>query len=261
MAAEKATAPAPPSRAPRVRPGPTLLTAEGVFASFEHNSVLRDVSLSLNGGEVVALMGRNGAGKSTLLRCLAGIQTPDRGSVRVGGRPPVPGRGVGLCPQTPEDILFKDTVGDEMRASLVGREDEVRPILEALGIALLENRHPRDLSAGERLLVAVGVTVAAGSEVLLLDEPTRGLDSPTKDLLSRFLKDHAAEGRAAMFASHDVELVAALADRVVMLAGGEVIAEGTPREVLAGSPVFAPQTSRVFGPHWMTPDDLLEVER
>jgi energy-coupling factor transport system ATP-binding protein len=261
MAAAGKVAPTPPSKGLATSVGASLLEAEHVVASYEATSVLRNVSLSLRRGEVVALMGRNGAGKSTLLRCLAGIETPDKGSVRVGGRPPVPGRVVGLCPQTPEDILFKDTVGDEIRESLVatGRDDNVRPILEALGIVRHEHRHPRDLSAGERLLVAVAATVATGGEVLLLDEPTRGLDALTKELLSTFLKSHAGKGNTVLFASHDVEFVAALADRIVMLAGGEVIAEGTPHEVLGDSPVFAPQTTRVFGRGWMTPDDLLET--
>jgi energy-coupling factor transport system ATP-binding protein len=203
-------------------------------------------------------MGRNGAGKSTLLRCLAGAARPDSGSVRIEGDAISLGGNVALCPQTPEDILFKDTVSDEVRATLRahGHQGDAHPILDALGIVHLATHHPRDLSAGERLLAAVAATVATDAKVLLLDEPTRGLDAHTKQRLASFLRAYAQEGRAVVFASHDVELVAELATRVVMLAGGEIIADGTPQEVIAESPVFAPQTARVFGSQWLTPEEL-----
>lgn len=258
MAAERGVRP-PAAQLPAIpSPGSLLLEAREVSAGYEGSLVLRAIDLSLRAGDVVALMGRNGAGKSTLLRCLAGAARHDSGSVRIDGDAISPGGNVALCPQTPEDILFKDTVGDEVRATLRahGREAEADRVLDSLGIAHLASRHPRDLSAGERLLAAVAATVATGAKVLLLDEPTRGLDGETKQRLSSFLRAYAQEGRAVLFASHDVELVAELATRVVMLAGGDVIADGTPREVIAESPVFAPQTARVFGSRWLTPEEL-----
>ena len=250
-----------PTRVPRPAVpslGAALLEARGLSADHDGTRVLREVDVALRAGEVVALMGRNGAGKSTLLRCLAGLRSPDSGVVIFEGGLVKPGHDVALTPQTPEDILFKDSVRDEVSATLQahGREDGSDEILESLGIAHLATRHPRDLSAGERLLAAVAATVATDASVLLLDEPTRGLDAPTKERLSMFLRAYAARGRAVMFASHDVELVAEVATRVVMLAGGEVIADGAPREVMAGSPVFAPQTARVFGSDWLTPEEL-----
>jgi energy-coupling factor transport system ATP-binding protein len=251
-----------PGRAPQPKlasQGPVLLQARDVSAGYEGTVVVKNVDLSLKAGEVVALMGRNGSGKSTLLRCLGGLRDPDSGSVTAGGVEVEAGRDVALCPQTPEDILFKDTVGEEVRTTLQahGRSEGAHQILDALGIVHLAARHPRDLSAGERLLTAVAATVATDAKVLLLDEPTRGLDARTKERLSRFLRSYAAEGRAVLFASHDVELVAELATRVVMLAGGEVITDGAPRDVMAGSPVFAPQTARVFGSDWLTPEELV----
>lgn len=264
MAGRAVAAPARLPR-PRVELGDVLLEARDLCASYDGMTVLQGVTLSLRAGEIVALMGRNGAGKTTLLRCLAGVQEPDRGAVVTDGDSPRPGLEVGLCPQTPEDVLFSDTVADEVRATLKahGRDedDAVHPLLARLGIDRLAARHPRDLSAGERLLVAVAAVVATNARVLLLDEPTRGLDAPTKERLSRFLRGHAAAGRAVVFASHDVELVAELANRVVMLAGGEQIADGTARAVLAESPVFAPQTAKVFGSDFMTPDDVASPVR
>lgn len=247
--------------APRLHDGDVVLAAERLSAGYPGTIALRDVDLSLRAGELVALMGRNGAGKTTLLRCLAGVQQPDTGSVAVAGRSPRPGVDVALCPQTPEDILFADSVADEVRKTLEAhdRNSTVHELLDGLGIVHLATRHPRDLSAGERLLAAVAAVVATGARVLLLDEPTRGLDAETKESLSSFLRDRAADRRAVVFASHDVELVAGLADRVIMLAAGEVIADGTPADVLGDSPVFAPQTAKVFGNGFLVPEDVAET--
>lgn len=235
-----------------------LLAATGVSSSYDGSVAIGSVTVALHAGEVVALMGRNGSGKSTLLRTLAGIHAPDRGGVTVAGHPPRSGTDVALCPQTPEDLLFKDTVRDEVRTTLHahGLEGDGDGVLGELGIAHLADRHPRDLSAGERLLVGVASVVAADAKVLLLDEPTRGLDAETKERLSGFLEVYARRGNTVMFASHDVEMVAAVAHRVVMLAGGEVIADGPPSEVLGSSAAFAPQTARVFGPDWLTPEQV-----
>jgi energy-coupling factor transport system ATP-binding protein len=155
-------------------------------------------------------------------------------------------------------VLFRDSVGDEVRTTLAARGDRgpVGPWLEPLGIAALVGRHPRDLSAGERLLVATAAIAATAAPVLALDEPTRGLDPDAKERLAAFLRGHAGGGGAALVATHDVELAAAVATRVVILAGGEVVAEGSPAEVLGDSQVFAPQMTRVFGPGWLTPEQV-----
>ena len=241
--------------------GETRTVVRGLSAEHDGVPALRRVELRIGGGEIVALMGRNGAGKTTLLRSIVGVHRPSAGDVLVDGRVPRPGVDVGLCPQEPESILFADTVADEVRSTLRARElaDDPTPILDELGIGDLASRHPRDLSAGQRLLVAVAAIAAARAPVLLLDEPTRGIDPDAKDRLTRFLRSHAADGGVAMFATHDVELAAAVATRVVMLAGGEVIADGDPATVLGDSRVFAPQMTRVFGPGWLTPEQVAEA--
>jgi energy-coupling factor transport system ATP-binding protein len=109
------------------------------------------------------------------------------------------------------------------------------------------------------LLVATAAIAATGAPILLLDEPTRGLDPAAKKRLTRFVRAHAADGGAVVVATHDVELAAAVASRVGMLAGGEVIADGDPSVVLGDSRVFAPQMTRVFGPGWLTPDQVVEA--
>ena len=241
--------------------GEVLISTGALDAGYGDHDVLRRIDLKVRAGEVVALMGRNGSGKSTLLRCLVGLHEPSRGGVLVGGHAPVPGTDVGLCPQDPDNILFKDTVRDEVAATLgwsgsSGSPDEV---LRELGIDELADHHPRDLSAGERLLVATAATVATGAPVLLLDEPTRGLDIASKTRLASFLRGRAADLKATVFATHDVELAAEVATRVVMLAKGEVIADGPPEEVLGDSAVFAPQMTRVFGPGWLTADQVADA--
>jgi energy-coupling factor transport system ATP-binding protein len=248
------------AQAPPERSGvgePTLLEARAVEAEYDRR-VLHRVDLSLRRGEVVVLMGRNGAGKSTLLRVLAGLHPLLAGTVRTREGSPRPGRDVALCPQMPETVLFKESVRDEIATSLaaVGRDGPVHDLLEHLGLGDLSERHPRDLSSGQRLLVAVAAIAATGAPVLLLDEPTRGLDPDSKRRLCRLLEGLTGDGGAALVATHDVELAAALAGRVVLLAAGEVIAEGTPAEVLSDSPVFAPQMARVLGPGWLTPEQV-----
>jgi energy-coupling factor transport system ATP-binding protein len=238
--------------------GQVLVRAERLEAGYGARAVLTGIDLELRAGEVAALMGRNGAGKTTLLRCLSGLHAPGAGRVGSGAGPPRPGVDVALCPQEPESLLFRERVVDEI--AVTARRGPARAsateIVAALGLDGAEDRHPRDLSAGERLLVALGAVVATGAPVLLLDEATRGLDPETKLRLTSFLRGSASEGRAVLFATHDVELVAALADRVVMIAGGEVIADGPPGGVLGDSTVFAPQMTRVFGPGWLTPEQV-----
>ncbi|MEA2558357.1 MAG: energy-coupling factor transport system ATP-binding protein [Actinomycetota bacterium] len=245
--------------------GDALAVLRGVDVQHEElgevRPALRDVSFSLSEGEIVAVMGRNGAGKTTLLRTIAGVLSPHRGDVQVRGHTPQPGTDVGLCPQEPESVLFNDSVAGEVRATLRARHvpDADAPWLDLLGIAHLAARHPRELSAGQRLLVATAAIAATEAPVILLDEPTRGLDPDSKAHLIRYLRAHAVDGGGAMFATHDVELAAAVATRVIMLAGGEIIADGTPADVLGDSQVFAPQMTRVFGPGWLTPEQVAEA--
>jgi energy-coupling factor transport system ATP-binding protein len=221
---------------------------------------LRGIDLELGAGESVVIVGRNGAGKTTLLRCMCGLHEPLAGEVSFGAAPPRPGIDAALCPQRPESVLFRDTVRQEIATTLEwqGRSEDPEDLMAAFGLpeAILED-HPRDLSAGQRQLVAIAAVAATGAPVLLLDEPSRGLDADSKQHLITFLRTYVAGDRAVMLATHDVELAALIATRVIMLAGGEIVAEGAPEEVLGDSAVFAPQTARVFGPKWLTPEQVV----
>lgn len=246
--------PSPPES--EALPGRVLVEMESASAGYDDRPVIADVDLQIKAGEVIALMGRNGAGKTTLLRVLAGLHAPESGKVALAeGAPVRPGKDIALCPQAPETILFKERVIDEVTATLdaAGSFDDPESLLKSLGIKSLARRHPREISAGQRLLVAIAAIAATGAPVLLLDEPTKGLDPRSKELLADYVRQRARSGLATMFATHDVELVSDVATRVVMIAGGEVIADGSPADVLGDSPIFAPQMSKVFGAGWLTP--------
>ncbi|MFI8310137.1 ABC transporter ATP-binding protein [Streptomyces microflavus] len=223
---------------------------------------LRRVTLTVAPGETVALMGRNGAGKSTLLGALVGMVEPTSGSVRVGGLAPARTdprtmiRRVGLVPQEPRDLLYADTVAAECAAAdrdAGAAEGTCRALVSELLPGVEDATHPRDLSEGQRLALALALVLTARPPLLLLDEPTRGLDYAAKGRLVGVLRSLAAEGHAIVLATHDVELAAELAHRVVILADGEVVADGPTGQVVVSSPAFAPQTAKILAPQeWLT---------
>ncbi|MFD3499183.1 ABC transporter ATP-binding protein [Streptomyces sp. NPDC058676] len=223
---------------------------------------LRHVDLTVAPGETVALMGRNGAGKSTLLSALVGLVEPSAGSVRVGGvvphrtAPPELVRRVGLVPQEPRDLLYADTVAAECEAAdrdAGAAPGSCRALVTELLPGVTDDTHPRDLSEGQRLALALAVVLTARPPLLLLDEPTRGLDYAAKARLVAVLRGLAAEGHAIVLATHDVELAAELVHRVVLLADGEVIADGPTADVVVASPSFAPQVTKILAPQkWLT---------
>jgi energy-coupling factor transporter ATP-binding protein EcfA2 len=242
--------------------GRTLLSTRGLRAAYGTTVVLKGIDVDLRAGECVVIVGRNGAGKTTLLRCLAGLHAPMAGGVISQEGAPRPGTDVAMCPQRPEAVLFRDTVREEIATTLVWkhRSGDPESLLAAFRLPpSILRAHPRDLSAGQRQLIAIAAVAATGAPVLLLDEPSRGLDPDSKANLVSFLRDYVTGERAVMLATHDVELAALIADRVIMLAGGDVVAEGSPVDVLGDSPVFAPQTARVFGPEWLTPEQVADA--
>jgi energy-coupling factor transport system ATP-binding protein len=177
-------------------------------------------------------MGRNGAGKSTLLRHAAGLMQPTRGRIDAAGR-------VALLLQNPGDYLVHETV----------RAEAGERALAAVGLTQLADRHPRDLSGGEKQRLALAVVLGDpgaydAPAVLALDEPTRGMDRGAKDALVRLLGGIDA---AVVVATHDPEFASGFADRVVLLADGGVIADGTAAEVLSGGTYFATEVARILG--------------
>jgi energy-coupling factor transport system ATP-binding protein len=229
--------------------------------------VLRGIDLEVRGGDVVALMGRNGAGKSTLLATLVGQLSPESGTVRLGDLDPARAGAsqivtrAGMVPQDPASILYADSVADECAAA--DRDFGVaagttRAVLERIAPGIDDDAHPRELSEGQRLSLALGLILASEPRLVLLDEPTRGLDYQAKRRLVELLRELAGRGHAIVLATHDVELAAEVATRVVVIAEGEVVADGQAANVLAGSPAFAPQVAKILHPlHLLTVDEVV----
>jgi energy-coupling factor transporter ATP-binding protein EcfA2 len=227
---ESAPGPVPgtPTAAPSTHPGAVALALRGVWHEVKHGpQILRGVDLEIRSGERVALMGANGAGKSTLLKHAAGLLKPTRGRVEV------PAGRVALLLQNPSDYLVHDTVGEEASDAALARFDLIH----------LKHRHPRDLSGGERQRLALAIVTGTDAPALLcLDEPTRGMDRGHRDQLIALID---AGPSAVLIATHDPEFAARCADRVLLLAAGQLIADGTPAEILAGGTYFATESARI----------------
>jgi energy-coupling factor transport system ATP-binding protein len=246
--------------------GEALLSARALVVNRGRRPVLRGIDLEVRAGEVVALMGRNGSGKSTLLAAACGLLPARVGSVRTGGLDPasLPPREllrrVGLVPQDPGLLLYGETVSAECRAADTDMRvapGTTRTLLVYLAPDVEDRTHPRDLSEGQRLALALAIVLAGEPPLVLLDEPTRGLDYGAKTRLVASLRSLAAERHGVLVATHDVELVAELADRVVVIADGELVTDGPADAVLAGSPAFAPQVAKVMHPQpWLTVADV-----
>ena len=245
-----------------------------IRAQYDRFVALNNVSLDIFSGEIVVLMGRNGAGKTTLLKSMVGLVRPDAGSVSVDGEPITDKDvadiclGVGYLPQDPNTLLFADTVLAELNITLQnhgmlpeqGGHPPIDPqvLLAQLGLAHKEHAYPRDLSVGERQRVALAAITVTQPGSLLLDEPTRGLDYSAKEQLMVLLQGWRDRKMAIVVITHDVEFAAAIADRVVLMSQGEIIANGPPNEVMATSPLFAPQVARLFpNSGWLTPADVV----
>lgn len=242
--------------------GAARLVASALSVSHGTVAAVRSVDLALRDGEVAVLMGRNGSGKSSLLWALHGSGPRSDGAVTVvtatGARvdpateAPRTRRGhVGLVPQSAPDLLYLDSVRAECQQAdheSGAAPGATRATLDRLAPGIPDDHHPRDLSEGQQLALVLAIQLSASPGALLLDEPTRGLDYPGKAALAEVLRDLAAAGTALAVATHDVEFAATVADRVVVLAEGTVVADGTATDILCDSPAFAPQVAKVLAP-------------
>ncbi|MFI9460493.1 ABC transporter ATP-binding protein [Streptomyces xiamenensis] len=251
--------------------GAVALTARKVTVTYGEHIAVREVDLEVRGGEIIALMGRNGSGKSSLLWALQGSGPRRSGEVAVAAKGTDPGEVsarearalVGLVPQTAADLLYLQTVDGECAQADAESEAEpgtCRALLDLLTPGIPGERHPRDLSEGQRLALVLAVQLTAAPDVVLLDEPTRGLDYHAKRHFGQVVRELAAQGRAVMIATHDVEFVAATADRVTVMAEGEIVADGPTADVICSSPSFAPQVAKILKPQpWLTPDQVAQA--
>ncbi|GAB3084541.1 ABC transporter ATP-binding protein [Pedococcus soli] len=235
--------------APAGRPAPggpsPLVEARGLGVLRGDSVALRGVDLALARGEVVALMGRNGAGKSTLLHALARDLQPSAGRVRHDGA-----GAVALSTQDPAATVaaLVGADADGPVSAVLAAVDGSAEVFARLAPGAAPDGPVSALSQGQRMALSLATVLARRAPLTLLDEPTRGLDYGAKARLVGVLRELAARGVAVLVATHDVELAAEVADRVIVLAEGEVVADGAAVTVLLDSPAFAPQVAKVVRP-------------
>ncbi len=248
----------------------TAITVEKLSINYGDNRALNEVSLTISAGEIVAVMGRNGAGKSSLLQSIVGAISPTSGKVHVLGEDPTHLKGsrrrsrIGYVPQEPSDLLYEQSV--KLECEQADRDNGLSSgatwaFLTHLVPAISANTHPSDLSEGQRLALVLSIVLSGSPELLVLDEPTRGLDYQAKNLFIQALHQYSRTlKRPVVIATHDVELVAELSDRVLFLADGDIVADGSTLDVLLSSPAFAPQVAKVMSPKpWLTVSDVVNA--
>jgi energy-coupling factor transport system ATP-binding protein len=230
----------------------TLLETKDLQVSYGQTEAVKPINLNLHAGEVLAVMGENGSGKSSLIWAIHGLGKRTGGSVTSPWGDPLSLSdeerlgAITLVPQKASDLLFLNSLAEELQES--DTVAQVPPTSTASLFAQFAGRvdprkHPRDLSAGQQLALVLAVQLVKGARVVLLDEPTRGLDYEAKRALARIIEKLKDEGKGVVLASHDIEFVAMLATRVLVLESGRIVEEGNPQEVFADGRTLASQTS------------------
>jgi energy-coupling factor transport system ATP-binding protein len=252
-----------------VSPRHPVVEVRNLHYAYDGRAALRNVSLTVDAGEFVVLMGRNGSGKSTLLKQIVGLIKPGEGQVTLAGLDTRKAelddiiKTVGYVPQHPGALLFSDTLAAELAFTRRGHGLPPDPaadhaLLDRLGLGALADRNPRDLSGGEQQRAALASILAANPNTILLDEPTRGLDYAQKRSLTDLLLGLKREGRTVIMATHDVELAAACADRAVLMAEGQIVVDGPARQVMSDSQVFSSQINKLFrDPRYLVVADVV----
>ena len=232
------------------------IEVKGLWFKYDKNGpdVLKDLTLSVKRGEFLALLGGNGAGKSTLLRLLAGLEKPYRGTLDIHGT-------VGVLPQNPQTLFVKKTVREDLCEVLTDIPEEKLARVAALcRLNGCLERHPYDLSGGEQQRAALAKVLLLEPEILLLDEPTKGMDGEFKEIFSGILNSLLETGVTVLMVSHDVEFCAAHAHRCALLFDGDLVADGSPRAFFSGNHFYTTSANRIAGdflPQAVTTADLI----
>lgn len=236
-----------PTSTPTLTPSAdALLQSEEVWYRYDRREpfVLRDLSLTLQRGEIHAVLGGNGSGKSTLLHLLCGVFSPTRGKIR---RPD--GTRVGLLSQNPRALFTADTLYDELdECRDIGcyGDGEIRNMLDTLGLTALAGRHPYDLSGGEMQKAALAKLLLLSPDVLLLDEPTKGIDAVDKAKLAALFRTLRGEGKTLLLVTHDVEFAAGLSDRCSLLFDGGVACTDGGRAFFTSNLFYTTEVNRML---------------
>jgi len=247
---------------------PALIELRNFSVHIAGQKVLDQINLEIKAAEILTILGPNGAGKTTLLRALLGL-VPSSGQRTLAGDDlratnlPDLIKTIAYLPQNPNDLLFAETVLEELKTTLNNHnlkrsEEELLDFLGFFGLEPMKNRFPRDLSVGERQRTALAAITVHDPRVILLDEPTRGMDYDAKDQLASLTKTWRDAGKAILLVTHDVELAAMLSDRTVILKTGHIQFDGSPQIAFTQFPDFQTQMAKLFpGTGWITPDDVV----
>ena len=239
--------------------GKPLVEIERLWYAYPSGlTALKNVNLKIDEGEFIAIMGRNASGKTTLVKHFNRLLIPTKGKIKVAGTDTKEttiaemARKVGFVFQNPNDHLFADTVYDEVVFTLKNlgfndremglRTDEV---LEEFHLTEYKDHYPRSLSGGEKQRVALASVLAAKPKILILDEPTRGMEYRLKSELMRLLEEYRSQGNTVVLVTHDVEIVAEYAERVILLSEGRIVVDGEKHDVLSQALLFSPQINRL----------------
>ncbi len=237
----------------------TVLEAKGVCFKYGKNTaeVVSELDFKAGRGEVVTILGGNGSGKTTTLNILAGLEKPYKGKVKLSGKKLTDFKGSSLysgklayLPQNPKSLFIKETVGGDFEdvLSTLGAPDPKAEAVEAakrFGVEHILNMHPYDLSGGEIQKCAICLLMLSHPQVVLLDEPTKGIDAAGKLMLANLIAELKAEEKTVVAVTHDIEFAALVSDRCAMLFDGRIISEGAPREFFSGNNYYTTAASRI----------------
>ncbi len=253
-----------PSEPRRTYPNEPAITAEGLWFKYEKElpDVVKGLSLTVRRGEFLALLGGNGTGKTTSLKLLSGLQKPYRGEVRLAGS-------VGVLPQNPQALFVKKTVREDIFEILKGRnfsgkaqEERVAWAVRLCRLEGLLDRHPYDLSGGEQQRAALAKVLLLGPEILLMDEPTKGLDAEFKQVFAEILQSLLRQGVTLLMVSHDIEFCARYAHRCALFFDGSIVTEAPPRAFFSGNSFYTTSANRMARgllPEAVTAEDVIQA--
>ncbi len=244
-----------------------LIKIKNMNTKIGEKQILKNLSLDIHQNEILTLLGENGSGKTTLLRSILGLIESSGERLLIGENMHKRSlmeiiRHIAYLPQNPNDLLFADTVLDELKVTLtnhnLNRDDaELTRFLEQFNLGGKQHHYPRDLSVGERQRTALACITVHDPQIILLDEPTRGLDYNAKQALKEVFVRWKNEGKAILLVTHDVEFAALLADRVAILDDGSILFDGDPRIAFSQFPTFMTKTAQIFPQtNWITPGDV-----
>lgn len=238
------------------------LSTTDLWFRYEKNGrdIIKGLTLKVYDGEILAIIGGNGTGKTTLLSVLAGMRRGYRGKYKINGNR------TALLPQNPQSLFVCDTVKEELLEAFEGtsiqkseQNTKIQEIATFLEIDTLMDKHPYDISGGEQQRVALGKVLLLEPDLLLMDEPTKGLDNLLKMKFGELLKRLASNGRTLIFVSHDIEFCSRFANRCIMFFDGGISGEGTPRKLFSGNNFYTTAANRMARSYFVDgilPEDI-----